>query len=86
MSSQLLCLIKGNSIGLHVDGTGLAAAHPADWRAVEGGPAAHVVLEHHGRFRFWLGRLGFWQLEFHELFGLVEAAVGHGTPGEGGEG
>lgn len=81
MSSQLVRLLKGHSLRLHVNGTGLAAAHPANWRAVEGRPAADVVLEYHVRFRLRLGHLGFWQLEFHELFGLLEAAVGHGTPG-----
>lgn len=81
MSSQLLRLFEGRSIRLHVDGTGLAAAHPAYWRAVEGRSAADVVLEYHGRFRLRLGCLGFWQLEFHELFGLIEAAERDGAPG-----
>ncbi|MEQ2203574.1 hypothetical protein XENOCAPTIV_000953 [Xenoophorus captivus] len=83
MFSQLICLsIKGYSIRLHVDAAGLAAGHPANRGTIEGGTAADVVLVHHCGFRLLFGHLSIWQLEFHELVGLFEAAVGYGHPSQ----
>lgn len=78
--SQLIGLsIEGHSICLHMNGARLTAAHPANRCTVEGRPATDVLLVHHCGFRLLFG-LSFWQLEFHELVGLLEAAVGHGRP------
>lgn len=78
--SQLIGLsVEGHTIRLHMNAAGLTAAHPANRSAVEGRPAANVMLVHHCGFRL-LFDLSFWQLEFQELVGLLEATVGHGEP------
>lgn len=79
--SQLVGLsIERHSIRLHMNAAGLIAAHPANRSAVEGRPAADVMLVHHCRILLLFGRLRFWHLEFHELVGLLEATIGQGTP------
>lgn len=81
--SQLVGLsIEGHGIVLHMNAAWLAAAHPANRSAVEGRPAADVMLVYHCRFRLLFGRLSVWQLEFQELVGLLKAAKGHGRPGK----
>ena len=78
--SQLVGLsIEGHSIRLHMNAAWLTAAHPANRSAVEGRPAADVLLVHYCGFGF-LFRISFWKLEFQELVGLLEAAEGYGTP------
>lgn len=79
--SQLIGLsIEGHNISLHMDAAGLTAAHPANRSAIEGRPAANVMLVHHCWFRLRFGRLSFRQLEFQELIGLLEATKWHGAP------
>lgn len=78
--SQLVGLsIKGHNIRLHMNAAWLTAAHPANRSAVEGRPAADVMLIHCG-FRLLFCGLRIWQLEFQELVGLLEAAVWHSRP------
>lgn len=84
MFSQLVGLsIEGHSIRLHMNAAGFTAAHPANRGAVEGRPAADVLLVYHSWFRLLFGRLRFWQLEFQELVCLLKAAEGHGTSSKG---
>lgn len=78
--SQLVGLSIKRHICLHMNAAGFTAAHPTNRSAVEGRPAADVMLVHHCGFRFLFGCLSFWQLEFHELAGLLKATIGHGTP------
>lgn len=80
-SSELLGLaVIGHAVQLHMDATGLAAAHPAYGRAVKGRSQLEVVpvLQRGQNYHFVLLSVG--HLEFHELQGLFKSAIGHGTP------
>lgn len=80
--SQVVSLpIEGHGVQLDVDAAGLTTPHPAYRSAVEGGSSANVMLVYHSWFRLLMGHLmGVWQLEGHELRGLIKAPKRCSTP------
>lgn len=79
--SQVISLaVKRYGVHLHVHAAGIVVHHPAYGSAVEGGSRTNVVLVHHRWLWLLLGYINVWQLEGHQLGGLLKASKGYGSP------
>lgn len=79
--SQVVRLsVEGDVVQVHVDVCVVLVAHPADGRAVEGGPRADVSLQAGQRLRLLHGDVELWEFKGQQLGPLVVAAEGECRP------